>query len=125
MNATGRELVARVSRAALILLVPLSVAGGLLGGLEGALGTLAGGLLSLGSFHWLSRGVRTVGAFFAGGRAHPLWVIGLGVRYTALFGAIALLLASGAAHPVGLLAGLSILPPVVIAVGLRAGRTAA
>ncbi|HET8579168.1 MAG TPA: ATP synthase subunit I [Methylomirabilota bacterium] len=119
----GLDLVARVSRTSLVLLVPLALAGGLLGGAAGALGTAAGGLLSLASFRWLARGVRSAGAFFAGGRAHPLWVIGLGLRYTVLFGAIALLLATRAAHPVGLLAGLSILPSVVIILGLRAART--
>ena len=41
----GLELVGRVSRTSLIVLVPVSLAGGLLGGVAGALGTLAGGLL--------------------------------------------------------------------------------
>jgi len=118
----GLELVGRVSRTSLIVLVPVSLAGGLLGGVAGALGTLAGGLLSLASLVWLSRGVRSAGAFLAGGRAHPLWVIALGCRYTLLFGAVALLLWSGTVHPVGLLAGLSVLPPVLIILGLRATR---
>jgi hypothetical protein len=118
----GLELVGRVSRTSLIILAPVSLAGGLLGGLAGALGTLAGGLLSLASLFWLSRGVRSVDGFFAGGRKHPLWVIALGCRYSLLFGAVALLLWSGAVHPVALLAGLSVLPPVLIILGLRATR---
>jgi hypothetical protein len=123
MKAMGLELVARVSRTSLILLVPLALVAALVGGVDGALGTVAGGLLSLGSLQWLSRGLRSAGAFF-GGRAHPLWAIGLGLRYALLFGAIAVLLGTGIAHPVGLIAGLSILPPVVIVVGLRAARAA-
>ncbi len=121
----GLELVGRVSRTSLIVLAPVSLAGGLLGGWPGALGTVAGGALSLASLHWLSRGVRNAGAFLAGGRAHPLWVIALGCRYLLFFGAVALLLWSGAVHPFGLVAGLSVLPPVLIILGLRAARAAA
>lgn len=123
MGAMGLELVARVNRTTLALLIPVSVAAALIGGAAGGFGTMAGGLLSLGSFHWLTRGVRSAGAFF-GGRAHPLWAIGLGLRYMLLFGAIATLLGTGIAHPVGLMVGLSVLPPVVIVVGLRAAGAA-
>src|SRR6266545_3565130 len=91
MSAMGLELVARVSRTTLALLIPVSLAAALIGGAAGALGIMAGGLLSLGSFHWLMRGVRSAGGFF-GGRAHPLWAIGLGLRYMLLFGAIGVLL---------------------------------
>jgi len=125
MSAMGLELVVRVSRTSLVLLVPVSLAGAWIGGVPGAVGTVAGGLLSLLSFHWLSRGVRNAGAFLAGGRSHPFWVIGLGLRYTVLFGAVALLLGTGIAHPMGLVAGLSVLPPVVIILGLRAARVTA
>jgi ATP synthase I chain len=121
----GLELVARVSRTSLVLLVPVALIGAWIGGASAALGAVAGGLLSLASFHWLSRGVRNAGAFLGGGRTHPLWMIALGLRYTALFGVIALLLATGIAHPMGLVAGLSVLPPVVIFFGLRAARATA
>ena len=50
------------------------------------------------------------------------WIIALGLRYAVLFAVVALLLRTGAAHPLGLVAGLSVLPPVVIIVGLRAAR---
>jgi hypothetical protein len=46
----------------------------------------------------------------------------LGLRYVLLFGAVALLLGSGAAHPLALVGGLSILPPVLIVLGLSAAR---
>ena len=46
----GLDLVGRVSRAVLALLVPLTLAGGVLAGRPGALGVLAGGLISLASF---------------------------------------------------------------------------
>ena len=73
----GLELVGRVSRAVLALLVPLIRRGGALAGWPGALGVLAGGLISLASFTWIARGVRSSARLFAGGRAHPLWALGL------------------------------------------------
>jgi hypothetical protein len=118
----GLELVQRVSKTVLVVLVPTCLAGGVLLGWPGVLGALAGGLISLASLHWIARGVRSAAGFFAGGRAHPLWVLGLGLRYVLLFGAVGLLLVSGAVHPVALMGGLSILPPVLIVLGLRATR---
>jgi hypothetical protein len=108
----------------LILLIPAVAAGGVLGGWPGALGTLAGGLLSLTSLQWIARGIRSASGFFAGGRTHPLWVLALALRYVLLFGAVGLLLGSGVVHPLALMAGLSILPPVLVVLGFRAGRAA-
>ena len=119
----GLDLVGRVSRAVLALLVPLTLVGGVLAGRPGALGVLAGGLISLASFTWIARGVRSSAKLFAGGRTHPLWALGLALRYVLLFGAVALLLGYGVVHPLALVAGLSVLPPVLIAFGLRAART--
>jgi len=118
----GPELVSRVSWITLILLVPVTLCSAWIGGATSAVGTVAGGLLSLGSFYWISRGVRNAGGFPAGGRSRKLWVIALGLRYAALFAVVALLLRTGAAHPLGLVAGLSVMPPVVIILGLRAAR---
>ena len=119
----GLELVGGVSRAVLVLLLPLTVAGGVLAGRPGALGALAGGLLSLASFTWIARGAHSSAKLFAGGRAHPLWALGLGLRYILLFGAVALLLGYAIVHPLALVAGLTVLPPVLIAFGLRAAHT--
>jgi hypothetical protein len=119
----GLDLVGRVNRVVLALLVPVTLAGGVLAGWPGALGALAGGLISLASFTWIARGVHSSAKLFAGGRAHPLWALGLGLRYVLLFGAVALLLGYGIVHPLALVAGLSVLPPVLIAFGLRAART--
>lgn len=118
----GLELVSRVSRTVAVLLAPAALVGGALAGWPGALGALAGGCISLLSLNWIARGVRSAAGFFAGGRAHPLWVFGLGLRYVLLFGAVGLLLGSGAVHPMALMGGLSILPPVLIVLGLRAAR---
>jgi len=119
----GLELVGRVSKTVLVLLVPVTLIGGALAGWSGALGALSGGLLSLVSLHWIARGVRSAAGFFAGGRAHPMWVFGLGLRYVLLFGAVGLLLGSGAVDPMALMGGLSILPPVLIVLGYRAARS--
>ena len=119
----GLDLVARVSRTVGILLVPAAIAGGALAGWPGAIGALTGGLLSLASLYWVARGVKSAAGFFSGGRAHPMWVFALGLRYALLFGAVGLLLWSGVVHPVALIAGLSILPPVLIAAGLRSARS--
>ena len=119
----ARDLVGQVSRSVLGLLVPMVVASGVLAGWRGALGALTGGLISLASFNWIAQGVHRSTAFFAGGRAHPLWALSLGLRYVLLFAVVALVLTYGVAHPLALVAGLSVLPPVLIAFGLRAART--
>ena len=115
------DFVGRVSRAMLIALLPVAVCGGQFGGWPGAVGSLAGGLISLGSFRWLASGVARAGAP-AARAGMAVSVLGVGLRHLALFGALALVLMSGAAHPVALLAGLSVLPPILIALGLRAAR---
>ena len=52
-----------------------------------------------------------------------MWALGLALRHVLLFGAVALLLGYSLVHPLTLVAGLSVLPPVLIAFGLRAART--
>jgi len=117
------DFVGRVSMITLVLLTLVTTAGGVLAGWPGALGGLAGGLTSLGSFRWIASGVaRAATPGSRGGLA--MSALGVGVRHLALFGALALVLVSGAAHPVALLVGLSVLPPVLIAVGLRETRVA-
>ncbi|HET7874039.1 MAG TPA: ATP synthase subunit I [Methylomirabilota bacterium] len=119
MNA---DMVAGASRITLAALVPAALLGGLLADWPGAVGVLAGGGLSLGSLHALTRAARAAVTRPAG-RSSRLWMGAACLRYVLLFGAIALLLATGAAHPLALLAGLSLLPPILIGHGLRAART--
>ncbi len=117
------EFVGRVSRAMLIALAPVAACAGLLAGWPGAVGGLAGGLISLGSFRWIASGVARGSAPGArGGLA--LSALAVGVRHVVLFGALALVLGSGAAHPVALLVGLCVLPPIVIVLGLRGTEVA-
>ena len=56
----------------------------------------------------------------SGGRA--LWAISAMLRLSALAAAVTLALLSGHAHPLGIVAGLSVLPIAVIARGLRDAR---
>ena len=116
------EFASRVSRAMLLALAAVAACAGLSAGWSAAVGSLAGGLISLASFRWIARGVArasTPGA--ARGLAFSLAV---GGRHIVLFGALAVVLGSGVANPVALLGGISLLPPIVIALGLSETRLA-
>jgi hypothetical protein len=101
----------------LVTLGPLAACAALLAGWPGAVGIVAGGLVSLGSFRWIASGVaRAATPGVRGGLG--LSALAVSVRHLALFGALAAVLGSGAAHPLALFAGLSVLPPLLIAFGL-------
>ena len=117
------EFVGRVSRVMLVALAAVVAGAGLMAGWPAAVGGLAGGLISLGSFRWIARGV-TGALAFPGARGVAFSALAVGVRHLVLFGALAVALWSGAAHPLALLVGLSLLPPIVIALGLSATRLA-
>lgn len=118
----GRELIrwaVGVSAACLLL---LTLGGALVAGLHGGLGVLAGGAIALGNLALLARGSDRALGLFTGRHVHPLWILGLAARHLALFGVLGLLLWSGLVHPVALIVGLSVLPPVLIAYALRGPR---
>ena len=115
------DFVGRVSRAMLVTLASMSAGAALLAEWSCAVGFLAGGLISLGSFRWVASGVARGGPPGAHG-GFGLAALALGARHLAMFGALAVHLGSGAAHPVALFAGLSLLPPLLIALGLVEGR---
>jgi len=119
------DLIGGVTRATALVIVPVAVVATVLAGWPGAAGAIAGALVSLASFRWIARASRRAGLLFAGGRPGALWLLGLGTRHLTLFAAIALCLWSGIAHPVALVAGLSLLPPVLILFGLRSAVRAA
>lgn len=115
------DFVGRVSRAMLVALVALAGCAALLAGWPGVVGIVAGGLVSLGSFRWIASGVSRAGA--PGARVGlGLSTLAVGARHLVLFAALAVVLASGAAHPFALFAGLSVLPPLLIAFGLVDAR---
>jgi hypothetical protein len=113
------DLTSRVSRDACVLGVALAGPAAYLAGAPAALGALAGAGLAVGNFRWLAASAaRALDA----GPARPLWTIGAALRFGAVVAACGALLATGAAHPVALLAGLTMLPCAVVARALSAAR---
>jgi hypothetical protein len=113
------ELTSRVSRDACVLGAAVTAPAAWLGGLDGALGAAAGAGIAVGNFRWLAARVTTQ-ADGSAGRA--LWAISAMLRLSALAAAVTLAILSGHAHPLGIVAGLSVLPIAVIARGLRDTR---
>jgi hypothetical protein len=114
------KLTAQVTLDTCALVAALAALGAWLGGAPAAVGTLAGGGLAVVNFRWLA--ARASAATLAGGAPVVAWLIGAGLRFTACMAACALLLLTGWAHPVALVAGFSVLPCDVIARGLAAAR---
>ena len=114
-----RELIRRVISVGAAWLLLLALGGFLVAGPRGGLGILAGGAVALGNLWLLARGSERALGLFTGRRAHPLWVLSLGLRYLALFAVLVILLRSGGLHPVALIVGVSVLPPVLITYALR------
>jgi hypothetical protein len=97
----------------------LSLAGALVGGVPAAIGVGAGGALAITNFRWLAG--RVVSALEAG-PAPTGWALGFGLRLAALGCAAGGLLASGVAHPLGVVVGLTVLPGALVLRGLRQAR---
>lgn len=117
---TPTDLMWRVTRDVCALGVALTLAGAWTGGTTGAVGIGAGIVLALGNFRFLVS--RAVGVTATGTTARPLWSLGAGLRLAAFAAACAALLATGRAHPVALVIGLSVLPCVLVAHGVRSAR---
>jgi hypothetical protein len=114
------KLLTRVTVETCTLVAALAAPAAWLGGATAALGVLSGGALAVLNFRWLS--ARAMSAAAAGGVPGALWLATAGLRFAACVAACAALLATGAAHPVALLAGFTTLPCVLIARGLAAAR---
>lgn len=114
-----RDLVRRVTGGGALALLPLAGAAAYAAGFPAFLGVLAGGVVAFGNFRWLSMGSHRALSCFGSGRVHPLWLLALGLRHLALFVALGVLLWSGYVHPLGLIVGLSVFPPMLIVQGLR------
>jgi hypothetical protein len=117
---TPGDLTSRVSRDACVLGVVLTAPAAWLGGLDGALGAAAGAGIAVGNFRWLAS--RVTAAVDAASTARSLWTLGATLRWVALAAAVTLALVSGHAHPLAIVAGLSVIPVSVVAQGLRAAR---
>lgn len=123
MTPTASDLRTRVTRTTAIGVVASSLGAIWLAGAAGALGVLAGGALTTANF-WLI--ARLAGAWReAGGRrGATLWTVLAAGRFLVLLVAFAAVCATGYAHPVAIVVGLTVLPCVLIAQSLRAVREA-
>lgn len=102
-----------------MLVGALAVVAGWIGGATAGVGVLAGGAIAIVNFRWLTSRLAAVLAGDAAGRVAGL---ALGLRLLGVGAAVAGLLLSGAAHPVALVVGLTVLPCDLIARGLRSAE---
>jgi hypothetical protein len=82
-------------------------------------GVLAGGTVGVGGLWWLARGAF---AMTASNFESRRWVMTAALRFAVIAGALALVLVTGLAHPIGLVVGITVLPCALIAEGLRSAR---
>lgn len=116
------ELATRVTVSGSVTLVALAAVAAWVGGVDGVAGAVGGGAVVLLNFRWLVRSIAQTAALggngrSAGGRLHGIWL-----RHLATFGTLGVLIGSGWTDPLWVVVGLSVLPPILIAEGLRAGR---
>ena len=116
------DLRLRVTMETAIAVLALALPAAWLAGPSGAIGLLAAGALTVGNFWWLARAAASAGDPTAPRREVAGWMLGAGARFALLFVAFAALCAGGYAHPVAVVVGLSVLPCVLIAQGLRSAR---
>ena len=93
----------------------LSIIAAAIAGPGAALGVAGGAVITLLNFRWLARDA--VRATTGSGR-----LTGIGLRKLGALAALGALIVSGWTHPVAVAAGLLVLPPVLVAQGLRAAR---
>jgi ATP synthase I chain len=114
------ELTSRVVRDACVLGAALTGLAAWLAGLDGALGAAAGAGIAVGNFRWLA--ARVTAAVDDASAERRLWTLGAVLRLGALAAAVTLVLLSGHAHPLAIVAGLSVVPVTVVSRGLLAAR---
>jgi ATP synthase I subunit len=85
------------------------------------LGVAIGGAIVIGNLWWLAA-VATSAAKSHVHRAR--WAIVAAMRFGAIAVLVAVVLASGVAHPIGVVVGLAVLPCALIAQGLQSAREA-
>jgi hypothetical protein len=112
---TAIDLVKRASVDAAAVLSVLAVVAGFAFGPPMGVGILAGGALAVVNLWWLAR--RAIAAAEAPDRNWPLGAV---LRLGGVAAVAAIVLASGLAHPLGVVAGLTVLPFALLARGLRA-----
>jgi hypothetical protein len=119
------ELSLRVLALTLAAVLPLAALASWLGGGRAGFGLLAAAALTGANFFWLSHQLPTAGAAADAQRRRLGWVLSAGLRFGVLMMALAALLLSEWAHPLAVVAGLTVLPCAVVAAGLLASRGSA
>ena len=87
-----------------------------------ALGIVTGGALGVLNFRWLARSAMRVTDALGGGPVRGWWLLVAGVRFIVMFAAISVVVASGWAHPLGLMGALAVVPALLVIHGLRSAR---
>ena len=118
------DLSGRVTWSGLAAVGALSTVAGWAAGVEGAAGVAGGGAVALLNFRWLASSVANAAALVRDGGSGGPALRGAWLRQLSTVGALGLLLGGGWTHPLAVIAGLSVLPPILIAQGLRAAREA-
>jgi hypothetical protein len=113
------ELTSRVTWESGGAVAALVLLAGLIGGVPVAAGVGAGGALAIANFRWLAG---CVVGILDGVPAPGGWALGFGLRLIVLGAAIAGLLASGWAHPLGVVAGFTVLPCALVRQGFAQAR---
>ena len=116
---TPTDFTARLTAGTSAATVVVALVAAWFGGRPAGIGVLAGGVLALVDFRWL---VAQAAAMTAPSQARTVWLIGAGARFAVLLTSCAALLITGAAHPVALVLGLSVVPCQVVFQGLREAR---
>ena len=109
------ELAKRVMVTGLVVTLPLALAAAIFFGPGAGAGVVGGALVALLNFGGLAR--EAVRATDDGRRR-----LRLGLRQLGVFATLGGLIVSDWTHPVAVAAGLMVLPPVLVAQGLRASR---
>jgi hypothetical protein len=109
------KLIAQVTLLGFGSIVVVAAAAAGIAGAPAAVGAAAGGLVTLLNFQLLGRAASRLLVAPRPGLA----LIGAACRYAVTFAMLALLCSTGWADPVAIVVGLSVLPPILIAQGLR------
>jgi hypothetical protein len=118
---TATTFVTRVTIDAGVGLAILACLAGWLAGPSVGIGVVAGGALALGNLWWLAGRVLAASVATPGAAR---WSVGAVIRLAVTGAALAIVLGTSLAHPLGIVAGLTVLPFALIARGLALGREA-
>lgn len=110
-------MVSRVTTRGIVGVILVSAVAGSVWGRAGVVGTAGAGLIALANFRWLARGTLLAGR----GEGRHREAIALGLRHLGTVVALGALVASGWVHPIAVVLGVVILPPLLIAQGLSRG----